>query len=394
MKSIYVFGVLVLFAACIQKYSPPIQPAYTNNLVVEGSLNSGQGPALLTISRSNYLDSVAMLLETGATVVVQGDDSSNYPLTEITFGNYGAQDLTLDSNKTYRLKITTSNGEQYVSDFVHIVPNPPIDSVSYQFNTDSSVGIWVNTQNPQGNTRYYQWEYTETWEFHSAYGASLKFDSVLGPQGLTVSLSPPTVYSFAIPEIDTSIYICWQSAASTQLLIGSSAALSADAISLPLTNIPAGSQKLSVMYSINVSQFGWSKDGYQFLQAMKNNTEGIGSIFGPLPTQLASNIHCISDPTKKVVGYFNVSPTQQKRLFISAADLPGWKYDPGCLLEIIDNDPDSILKYASGLLPVAPKDTKPIPFSVYLQILTFTASPAACVDCRLTGTNVKPSFWP
>ena len=64
MKSIYVFGVLVLFAACIQKYSPPIQPAYTNNLVVEGSLNSGQGPALLTISRSNYLDSVAMLLET------------------------------------------------------------------------------------------------------------------------------------------------------------------------------------------------------------------------------------------------------------------------------------------------------------------------------------------
>jgi hypothetical protein len=134
--------------------------------------------------------------------------------------------------------------------------------------------------------------------------------------------------------------------------------------------------------------------GYQFLQAMKKNTETTGSIFNPLPSQLVGNIHCVTDPSKMVIGYFNISPAQEKRFFISAADVPDWNYEMSCPLYEIQNDPESIAEHASQLLPTIAAKTKPIPFSTSLEILTFKASPANCVDCTLNGTNVKPAYWP
>ena len=127
---------------------------------------------------------------------------------------------------------------------------------------------------------------------------------------------------------------------------------------------------------------------------MKKNTENTGSVFNPLPSQLVGNIYCLSDPSKMVVGYFNVSPHQEKRFFIPAADVPGWNYNMSCKLFEINNNADDIATYGSQLLPTIAAKTKPIPFSTALEILTFKASYPECVDCTLTGTNTKPPFWP
>jgi hypothetical protein len=200
-----------------------------------------------------------------------------------------------------------------------------------------------------------------------------------------VAYYPPDPY-------DSSIFICWQSDSSTEILLGSTAALSEDRVNLPLTTIPAGSQKLTVLYSIDIVQYGWSEAGYQFLQAMKKNTETTGSVFNPLPSQLIGNIHCLSDPSKMVVGYFNVSPEQERRFFISAADVPGWTNSMYCPLyeKLIGNvSVDALL-----VLPIVAAKTKPIPFSTALEIVSFYASLPPCVDCTLTGTNIKPPFWP
>jgi hypothetical protein len=380
---------------CIQKYAPKPNLAYVDALVVEGSLNGGQGQSLIKLSRTGSLSSPTQLPEYGAQVMVQGSDSTRYPLSEISIGNYGAQDLNLDSLKLYRLLITTSTGDNYVSEFVPVVPNPPIDSVNYRWEADSSVDVWVYTHNPRNNTRYYQWEFGETWEFHSAFASSLKYDTSNGPNGQVVTLDPGIV-PFGPPlPIDTSKFICYQYDSSTQLILGNTAALSTDVIGLPIANIPPGSQKLSVLYSINVQQFGWSQAGYQFLTAMKSNTEALGSFFSPQPTQLASNIRCVNNSNKLAIGFFNISTMRQMRIFISNSELPDWRYGTDCTTQLITNDPDSIAAYhADNLLPVQPKDLAPIPFSSAKRIVTFTASYVGCVDCKLSGSAIKPAFWP
>ena len=393
MKKLLYSVLILISGGCVQEYIPPVRPSGSSYLVVEGTLNSGQGPAVLTLSRTTNLDTTATQFEPGAQVIVQADDSSTFLLQESGPGQYMAENLNLNSNKKYRLKINTGNGEFYVSDFVSVIPNPPIDSINYQQNQEG-LQIFVNTHNPQNNTRYYKWQYNETWEVHSAYISKLKYIINPTPQGYAYSLTPTVVAYYPPDPYDSSIFICWQSDASTEILTGSSAALSEDLIHLPIATIPSGSQKLTVLYSISISQYGWSEAGYQFLQAMKKNTENTGSVFNPLPSQLTGNIHCITDPSKMVIGYFNVSPVQEKRFFISAGDVPDWNYGMSCPLFEILNNPDSLAKYGSMYLPIVAAKTKPIPFSLALEIVTFKASLPDCVDCTLNGTNLKPAFWP
>ena len=172
--------------------------------------------------------------------------------------------------------------------------------------------------------------------------------------------------------------------------MGSTAKLAQDIVHLPLINIPSASIKLGVLYAVLVKQYVWSKDGYEFLERMKKNTESVGSVFDAQPSELNGNIHCTSNPGQPVIGYFNICTIQQQRIFIRNAELPDWRYLIGCGIEIeIENNPDSIAKKASGLLPTSPRLTGP-----FGSVLTFYAAPAECVDCTLRGTNVKPTYWP
>jgi hypothetical protein len=393
MNKLFYVILIICCDGCVQEYITPVKPTGDNYLVLEGTINSGPGAATLTLSRTTNLDVTGQQFEQHAEISVQADDSTSFTLTETSPGSYTANDLNLDSAKKFRLKIKTSNGEIYASDFVPVIPNPPIDSISYE-QTSEGLPIYIHTHNSQNNTHYYKWQYTETWEYHSAYLSKLKYVITPEPTGYVYSLTPPVVAWYPPDPYDSSIFICYQSNASTQILLGSSAALSEDLIDLPLTTIPAGSQQLTVLYSIDVIQYGWSEAGYQFLQAMKKNTETTGSVFNPLPSQLVGNIHCLSDPSKQVVGYFNVSPEQERRFFIRAADVPGWTSSMSCPLFEIPNNAEDISKHALELLPIVAAKTKPIPFSTALEIVTFYASYSNCVDCTLTGTNIKPPFWP
>jgi hypothetical protein len=175
---------------CVQKYNSPYVSPPTGYLVVEGYI-SGNTPTQYTLSRTIPLpgDS-AIPTETGAKVQVEGTDNSVYPLTEQSPGTYIAATLALNTATQYRLRITTSAGEQYLSSYVPYKPTPPIDSVSwiYGYNSSGGMQIFVNTHDPANATRYYQWAYGETWEYNSAEESTVQYDGDTSP--VTVIQAP------------------------------------------------------------------------------------------------------------------------------------------------------------------------------------------------------------
>jgi hypothetical protein len=96
--------------------------------------------------------------EKGAIVTVEGDQNTVYPLAGSANGNYVSAGLNLDNMHKYRLHIKTSDGKEYLSDFVQVVNSYPIDSVNYVIGPDGFNG-YVNTHDPKNNTRYYRWTY-------------------------------------------------------------------------------------------------------------------------------------------------------------------------------------------------------------------------------------------
>jgi hypothetical protein len=119
---------------------------------------------------------------------------------------------------------------------------------------------------------------------------------------------------------------------------------------------------------------------------MKKNTESIGSIFDPLPSDLKGNIQCTSNPEEGVVGYLTASSLNQKRIFITPTEAD-WNFNYNCLdLFYIPNDPDSIRAFMPGVLPIdlIVQDFKEV----------WMAAAPRCVDCVTRGGNLAmPSYW-
>ena len=361
---------------CKERFDPKLTPQQTNFLVVEGLINAN-GFTNITLRRTVPLKDTARLkAETNAQVSIVADNNTNYPVKEVGNGAYRSDSLILNINQKYRLHIKTKSGGEYLSEYVSVKKTPSIDNVSWELKNDG-VQIYVNTHDPSNNSRYYKWEYEETWEIHSAFLSEYVYNKTTN----TVTSRPYDERS--------GLFYCWQNHNSTDILVGSSAQLTNDVISRqPLLFIPKSSVKTSVRYSILVKQYAMDKQSYDFYELMKKATESLGSIFDSQPSEFAGNIVCTSNAKERVIGFVSAATIEQKRIFLTPADMNGSTYRQNCEEVLVRNNPDSFrAAYAGeGYLPYA---------ALFMgrNITHYYSSAADCIDCRLRGTNVKPSFW-
>ena len=359
---------ILLMGGCVDPYRPPEITAPASYLVVDGFLDVAAGAVTtFKLSRSqNLTDAKAPTLETKATVTIESSRNLKYSLKEVTNGVYSYTGVPSQTGETFRLRIKTSRGVEYLSDMVAFKASPAIDQVNWKAENDG-VRIYVDTHDAAGKTRNYRWEYEETWEFYSAWFSSYE------------------VKNKQIIQRQNDIFTCWNGEKSRNILINSSAKLSEDVIhQMPLTYIPGYSIKIGSRYSILVKQYALTQDAYQYWEQLGKTTESIGTLFDPQPTQVTGNIQNLTNPGEPALGYFSAGTVTTKRMFIRRMELPYWPTKTGyedCVKdtltakELIDN------KYP-GQIPV-----------IDLPDGTYETGQEICVDCRLRGTNVKPSFW-
>ncbi|HVV07018.1 MAG TPA: DUF4249 domain-containing protein [Puia sp.] len=381
IQNILLFSFLVVFLwRCKDKYDSPYKSPSTGYLVVEGYI-TGNGPTQFTLSRTVALSGNRVTPpEKNASVQVEGDDNSIFPLTEQSNGIYVRSSMGLNATTKYRLRIKTSDGKEYLSDAVPYKQTPAIDSVSWTYNAADGVKLYVNTHDPSNATHYYLWQYNETWQYHSAEYSLYKY---LRDQNKVVDR----------PDSE-QIYFCWKNAASTRLILGNSTRLTQDVIYLQLLDqIPPNTQPIGILFSIMVNQYALTEDGYNFLTLMQKNSETLGSIFDAQPSALKGNIHCLSNPNEQVIGFVSAGTLEQKRLFIYQSQIPDWRYYTFCSL------PDTVVGLDSASLKQFFANQSYIPLEQHYPMGGppdgWVANVISCADCRIQGgTTTKPDFWP
>ncbi|WP_295123599.1 DUF4249 domain-containing protein [uncultured Chitinophaga sp.] len=365
---------LMLGFSCKDPYNPPVTTADLRYLVVEGDILNGASPTVIKLSRTaKMVDTAFIRPEVTAQVRVEGDNNTSWVLSHTGQGNYSAGILTLNENVKYRLYVRTDDGKEYASSFVAVHKNPPIDSVTWKWEGDEGVKILVNTHDPENKTRYYRWNYTETWEHDTYYFSELKY---LEPPPRVVERAPGEVLPMR----------CWKFENSSSIIIHSTARLANDIVKdKQITRVPNGSWKMGVKYTILVRQYTMAKEALDYWQMMQRNSESLGSIFDPQPSESRGNITCLSRPDEMVIGYVSVGSVQEHRLWISRSELPGWRYGLDCDEYYVPNDPDSLLSYFGSqmYLPVMQDQLTG-------RILGVTPY---CVDCSLMASPIKPDFW-
>ncbi len=372
----YIVAILILsliFSGCEEPYNPPAVNAPNNYLVVEGAINSDV--TSFRITRSSTLSKpLNDNFVSDAKVHVECTSNELYPLAYIDSGYYVLNGIELNENFKYRLKIE-ADGKKYVSEYVEVKNAPDVGEITWEGQSDG-VQLYVNTTDPSGKTRFYRWEFEETWQFHSAMKSMLIYKY--------------TVKVYRTPEED--IYECFSSSRSRDILLGTPLSqVSTEIVHHPLTKVTLKSTRLQMLYSILVKQHAIDEKGFEYWQNLRKMTESVGTIFDPQPAQFRGNIKCISNENEMVLGYVSAGNMTTKRIFIDRGDLPSHyilqsEYD-GC--NEFEEDYRTSYGYLTG-------SYVPVRFTVDMQTgkVTYYYGYATCVDCRSKGTKTKPDYWP
>jgi hypothetical protein len=372
-------GISIALLSCVEPYEPEFKDETFDILVVDGFINTTENSATVRLSRAVPLASeLPASQDVNATVNIEGEGGTIFPLINIGSGVYFADNLVIDQSKKYRVHIYSQADQEFVSDYVDMTNSPPIDSVIWKPDR-GGLSVYVNTHDPADNSNYYSWRFDETWEYTSSFFSTYKM------------VDREAVMRY--PE--DYIYTCWLSEASTKILVGSTDRLSENVIrDFPLTYLAAESPKLAHRYSIDVHQRTLTKEEYEFWLQLEKTTESLGGLFDPMPSQVIGNIRSTNpSAASPVLGYFGGGSISKQRLFIDFVDLP--EYVQSVFRPRRCNE-----EYVSEI-PV--QDIPGTPNSVYLidpiyvqgvGIVGYTTAAEDCVDCRwFGGTNKKPDFW-
>lgn len=364
------FYIILVLVGCKDVYNPPLKNTVHDYLVVEGNIVAGNDSTFIHLTRTIPVnDSSRAQPEAGAIIKVENEDGEIYQLQDAHNGNYFSAPLNISTNKNYRLHIFTADGKEYASDYVPVKITPDIDSVSWKFDEIGGINIYVNTHDATNSTRYYRWQYIETWEHRATDSSELIYVNGL---------------RFRLPS--EQIYRCWNINVSGEIFTGSTTALSDDVVlENKLINIPYESTKVRWYYSVLVTQYALTKGGFEYWENLKKNTEQIGSIFDPQPFAEFGNMHCLSDTTEPVLGFISACSTAQQRLYIEYAQVHYPYTFPECKAILV--------------LPAAIDETFSKTFLYtplhYGDNGTVVGNFTECLNCLLQGgTNVKPLYMP
>jgi hypothetical protein len=366
-----ILALSILLTGCISEFVPRTTQDQ-EMLVVEGLITNRPETYTIKLSAPFHLGSNNVSHPiSGSEVWVTDATNNSFVFTETQPGIY-----TSDSSKfqgviggIYTLHINTNSkniGSNYQTIPTELKAVPPIDSIYYEkltfasdangIPTQQGAQIFLDTHDPTNQCKYFRWEYLETWEFRLPY---------MVPNSL-----------------------CWISNKSDLIHVKNTSVIAeARVVKYPLTFIPNTTDRLREKYSILVNQYSLNEDEYLYWEKLQNISEQVGGLYDIIPSAIPSNIYCVDDPNQKVLGYFSVSASASKRVFIKDhfAGVLGAYNDNICIADTV---------YGSTLIPNEGINAwviidQPLPPPGY-RVITRTKG---CYDCTVRGTKIKPDFW-
>jgi len=319
----FVYGLILLLASsCIEPYDFTI----VNNeavLVVQGQISNVSYNETLNYPSDGRFFQVK-LRETqdvtnisdnpvsNAQVTIQDDQNNIWCFTE-NAGQPGdyilfEENFKADIEKSYKLVIRLESGEQYESSWETVhqskmnmgeINFQETDRYEYEYKAAEKkisqvFGINIGIDIPKNDDHdkvYFRWDMQPTWVY-------------IAPLALATA---PDKVCWAKNELYLKDY------ETTEVINGD--------FTKDLAFVETfRNERLFTDFSLLVIQQSLSEDYYYFWKEMKKQSENKG-IFEAPPFNLKSNLTCVNDKNKKVIGYFGVVEEQAKRWYFNIKDL-------------------------------------------------------------------------
>ncbi len=407
----------IALTSCVYPFEPEIETT-DSRIVVEGSISVG-GTSTFKFARvipftASDKDVSQLTRELQVTGYIEGEDGTRVESYQggwddrgadyetKSYGGYSPQaryqlffdTYLLNPGQRYRAHFEeTYTQAVYETDWIEVCPAPVIDDLSYILNHERSE-LNVALSMHSATDSHFRWFYEETWEYHSDLQASHYLEPGAMFDPFTGEYQPMDAL-FKYPSGQNK-YNCWNTFRSPEIKIFSTSDQAENRFTdLEFHRVASSNQKLQVLYKLTVYLEAISENAYLYWKNIEDNTNNQGTLFSPVPSQMAGNVHCLSDPGAEVIGYVSAAQTATAYMYYDDwkekfYNGPGVDWANITIEEFTDYN-EFASWYSRGYLPytVIPAD-----MSESGQT-TFQWAKARCVDCTLAGgTKVKPKDWP
>jgi hypothetical protein len=374
-----------LFGGCTETYNLQTN-TYEEALIVEATLTNEVKLQEIKITKTSQFEEEEIKTEKGAVVNVKDNKGNNYHFKELDSIYVSETEFKAEPNTEYTLEISTSDGKKYQSSPEVLTTANEIESITPKVVTDSKLGrgvqINVKSYDPANTSKYYRYEYEESYKIIAPAWHSTKL-IITGPREVA-----------EVPN-SSDTKICYSIKNSTDILQFTTTNLQEDRVDFPVRFISDQNYIISHRYSILVKQYVQNIESYTFYKTLKEISSSTSILSPKQPGFINGNIKCITDSDSKVIGFFDVSSISSKRIFFNYADLfPGeplppyytdctprfylfcWGFsDPPCLGGQVIYDLTHNFTTLSSSEP------------------QYNMVDAPCGDCTTFSSKVVPTFW-
>ena len=367
---------------------------FESALVVEATISNEIKYQEINLSRTFDLEEKGPYTESNADIIIIDDLQNIYNFHETTLGKYVSnEEFGAVSNRDYQLKIITNEGKSYASQLTQLTNTSQIDKVYAEKSEDGKgVNIFVDSYNPNGNSRYYRYVYEETFKIIA---------SKWSYRDLVLVSKYPVIFDF-VPR-DENKRNCYNTIYSKGIIQTETNNLIDDKVTkFPVRYINNDNYIISHRYSMLLKQYVQSQEAYTFYKTLEDLSGSESLLSQNQPGFVSGNIFSEDNSNEKVIGFFEVSSVSTKRIFFSPKELDltvpyprpypvpchltAPQLNPRYELSIFDYlESGRFLFYARngpGAPPLDPPSGGP-----------YIMTESACGDCTEIGTNITPDFW-
>lgn len=401
-KIVFYFLLALALTGCTEQYAFK-NTGFESALVVEGTITNEVKNQVIRVSQVYQLDETGPKIEKGANVFITDDKGNEYQFEEKDTVYTSLTPFRAEPGVKYQLKIKTAAGKNYTSDEQVLTTETKIDNITATVetvNTQRGVQINVNSFDPTNTSKYYRYEFTETYKIIAPMWDSRQTVLVDIP-----AIPPDPANGFPGSDAKEGILViprtretktCFSTKKSEDIILNTTNSLSDDRVHFPVRFISDQNYIISHRYTIFVKQYVQNLAAYTYYKTLRDLSTS-GSILSPKqPGFFYGNIKSVENPTEKVIGFFEVSSVSSERIYFNYADLfpneplPPY-YESDCkqrqFLDCTGDPPCNGIQLHSAIRGNSLVHYTSSFAGDYFMVKT------ACGDCTSFSSNIVPPFW-
>jgi hypothetical protein len=313
--------IMVAFIGCTEIYNPNID-SIKEALVVEGLITDGTGPFTIKLSKAVLFNSDSISTSNyvaGAKLTIGDNQNNSYTLIESENGNYTLPStFRAEIGNSYTLHIVTPDGSICESNPQLLLPPQTYDSIRGIYSVQDYLAPNKDLQQVGGAD-------IQVDLFKSVsninYVPSCRFSSQLTVEYLYTFTPQDTIlwhwlyFGWKTVKLQGNENITSENQNTTNATIKNH---SIGFIPYPVASYGIISGPFpTVIYYLKMDQYTMNNDSYLFYKGANDQLAATGKLFDPIAAQLYGNMKCISDPTKVVLGLFEVSSVIQQAFLVT-----------------------------------------------------------------------------